>query len=132
MFWNKEDDKKGCCLEQQGMYSEASAYYLLALERKSTNIDAAMGLKRTGQLVMDDYLADFFKSHKAKDSKSSVYSYLKALDWQKNARMYNVSLEIPDYYTIYYNEDLSVYLAQLYEEAISYLDKEEFDLGLQN
>ena len=100
------------------MYSEASAYYLLALERKSTNI-----------LVMDDYLADFFKSHTAKDSKSSVYSYLKALDWQKNARIYNVSLEIPDYYTTYYNKDLSVYLAQLYEEAISYLDKEEFDLG---
>ena len=125
----KKMTKKAVAFEQQGMYSEASAYYLLALERKSTNIDAAMGLKRTGQLVMDDYLADFFKSHTVNDSKSSVYSYLKALDWQKNARIYNVSLEIPDYYTTYYNEDLSVYLAQLYEEAISYLDKEEFDLG---
>ena len=125
----KKMTKKAVAFEQQGMYSEASAYYLLALERKSTNIDAAMGLKRSGQLVMDDYLVDFFKSHTAKDSKSSVYSYLKALDWQKKAIIYNVSLEIPDYYTTYYNEDLSVYLAQLYEEAISYLDKEEFDLG---
>ena len=125
----KKMTKKAIAFEQQGMYSEASAYYLLALERKSTNIDAAMGLKRSGQLVMDDYLADFFKSHKSKDSKSSVYSYLKALDWHKNVRIYNVSLEIPDYYTTYYNEDLSVYLAQLYEEAISYLDKEEFELG---
>ena len=76
----KKMTKKAVVFEEQGMYSEASAYYLLALERKSTNIDAAMGLKRTGQLVMDDYLADFFKSHKAKDSKSSVYSYLKALE----------------------------------------------------
>ena len=85
----KKMTKKGITLEQQGMYSEASTYYLLALERKSTNIDATMGLKRTGQLVMDDYLADFFKSHTAKDSKSSVYGYLKALDWQKNAIIYN-------------------------------------------
>ena len=121
--------KKAITLEQQGMYSEASAYYLLALERKSTNIEAAMGLKRSGQFVMDDYLADFFKSHKSKDSKSSVNRYLKALDWHKNVQIYNVSLEIPDYYTTYYNEDLSVYLAQLYEEAILYLDKEEFEPG---
>lgn len=125
----KKMTKKAIAFEQQGMYSEASAYYLSALERKSTNIDAAMGLKRTGQLVMDDYLADFFKSHTAKESKASVYSYLKAKDWQKKAGMYKVSLEIPDYYTTYYNEDLSVYLSQLYDEALSYLDKEEFDLG---
>ena len=94
----KKMTKKAVAFEQQGMYSEASAYYLLALERKNTNIDAAIGLKRIGQLVMDDYLTDFFKFHTAKDSKASIYSYLKALDWQKNARMYNVSLEIPDFF----------------------------------
>ena len=74
----KKMTKKAVAFEQQGMYSEASAYYLLALERKRTNIDAAMGLKRTGQLVMDDYLADFFKSHTANDSKASVYRLLQA------------------------------------------------------
>ena len=36
----KKMTKKAIAFEQQGMYSEASAYYLLALERKSTNIDA--------------------------------------------------------------------------------------------
>jgi len=127
----KKMTKKAVAFEQQGMYNEASAYYLSALERKSSNMDAAMGLKRTGQLVMDDYLADFFKSHTAKDSKASVYSYLKAQEWQNKAGLYKVSLEIPDYYNNYFNEDLSVYLAQLYDEALSYLDKEEFDLGAE-
>ena len=121
--------KKAVAFEQQGMYNEASAYYLFALERKSTNIDAAMGLKRTGQLVMDDYLADFFKSHSAEEFKASVYNYIKAQNWQEKAKLYKVSLEIPEYYTNYFNENLAIYLAQLYDEALSYLDKEEFDLG---
>lgn len=121
--------KKAVSFEQEGMYTEASSYYLLALERKSTNVDAAIGLKRTGQLVMDDYLADFFKSHTAEEYKAAVYSYLKAKEWQEKVGVFKVSLEIPDYYTSYYNEDLSVYLSQLYDEALSYLDKEEFDLG---
>ena len=127
----KKMTKKAVALEQQGMYSEASQYYLSALERKNTNIEAAIGLKRTGQLVMDDYLANFFKSHTAKQYKTSVYAFLKAEDWQGKAAKYKVALEIPIYYNDYYSDDLNLYLADIYDQAISYLDKEEFDLGAE-
>ena len=127
----KKMTKKALAFEEQGMYSEAANYYLDALSRKNTNINAAMGLKRTGQLVMDDYLADYFKLHNAKQYKSSVYAYLKADDWKFKAANYKVVLEIPNYYEEYYNEDLALYLANLYEEATSYLDKELFDLGTE-
>jgi hypothetical protein len=128
---SKKMTKKALAFEEQGMYSEAANYYLNALSRKSTNIDAAMGLKRTGQLVMDDYLADFFKSHSAKQNKSSVYDYLKAVNWKSKVSTYKVSLDIPNYYIDYYNEDLRMYLADIYEQATSYLDKEQFDLGIE-
>jgi len=125
----KKMTKRAIAFEQQGMYSEASQYYLSALQRKNTNIEAAIGLKRTGQLVLDDYLADFFKSHTAKQYKTSVYAYLNAEEWQSKALVYKVFLDIPNYYKDYYNEDLGFYLNQVYNQAISYLDKEEFDLG---
>lgn len=121
--------KKAVAFEEQGMYNEASQYYLYALERKSTNVDAAIGLKRTGQLVMDDYLADFFKAHTAKQYQASVYAYIKATDWKEKAQRFKVVLDIPNYYQGYYDEDLGYYLSDLYDEALSHLDKEEFDLG---
>lgn len=125
----KKMTKKAMAFEEQGMYNEASQYYLYALERKNTNVDAAIGLKRTGQLVMDDYLADFFKSHSSKLYKESVYAYIKATDWKEKAQRYKVVLDIPNYYQGYYDEDLGYYLSVLYDQALSHLDKEEFDLG---
>lgn len=119
--------KKAVAFEQQGMYAEAASYYLNALHRKSTNVEAAIGLKRTGQLVLDDYLADYFKVHTAKQFKEAVYAYKKAEDYQKAAKRYSVQLEMPSYYVDYYNEDLDYYLASLYDKAMSHLDKEDFD-----
>ena len=118
--------KKAVTYEQAGMYHEASEYYMNALNIKSTHMDASMGLKRTGQLVLDVYLADFFKVHTSKDFRTAVYSYIKANDWRERIARYNLSLNIPNYYLTYYNEDLDIYLGKLYEEAQSSLDKEEF------
>ncbi|MEJ6710936.1 MAG: CsgG/HfaB family protein [Flavobacteriales bacterium] len=126
----KKMTKRALAFEQQGMYTEAANYFLEALRRKSTNIDAAMGLKRTGQLVLDDLLAAFFKSHTSKAYKTSVYTYLKAENYKSSAAVFKVSLEVPSYYPGYYKEDLAFYLAAIYDDAMSCLDKEEFDKGL--
>lgn len=119
--------KKAVAFEQQGMYAEAASYYLNALQRKNSNVEAAIGFKRTGQLVMDDYLADFFKLHTARQYKDAVYAYKKAYGYQEVAKRFGVQLEMPSYYKGYYDEDLEHYLAVLYDEAMSHLDKEQFD-----
>ena len=126
----KKMTKKALAFEEQGMYNEAANYFFDALKRKSSNTDAAMGLKRTGQLVLDDVLANFFKAHTSKEYKSSVYTYLKAVNWKADAAVYKVNLEIPNYYVDYYNEDLGFYLTSIYDKALSFLDKEDFDKGL--
>ncbi len=127
----KKATKKALAFEQQGMYTEAAHYYFDALSRKSTNLDAAMGLKRTGQLVLDDKLAVFFKAHTAQHYKTAVYSYVEATEWSSNALIYSVNLNIPSYYEGYYEADLEAFLASVYDKALAHLDKEEFDLGLQ-
>jgi hypothetical protein len=126
----KKMTKKALAFEQQGMYTEAANYFLDALSRKNTNIDAAMGLKRTGQLVLDDKLAVFFKAHTVKRYENAVYAYLNATEWRSKAETYRVKLEIPIYYEDYYSDDLAAYLATVYDKALTHLDKEEFDLGL--
>lgn len=126
----KKMTKKALAFEQQGMYTEAANYFLDALSRKNTNINAAMGLKRTGQLVLDDKLAVFFKAHTVKRYENAVYAYLNATEWRSKAETYRVKLEIPIYYEDYYSDDLAAYLATVYDKALTHLDKEEFDLGL--
>ena len=125
----KKMTKKAIVFEEQGMYKEASEYYLDALKRKNTNLDASLGLKRTGQIVMDELLSVFFKFHSAKEYNKSVSTYFKVKEWQNRIAIYKINIEIPSYYESYYNEDLSIYLAELYDEALYYLDKEQFDLG---
>ena len=122
--------KKAFAFEQQEMYSEAANYFLDALRRKHSNIDAAMGLKRTGQLVLDDKLAVFFKAHTGNEYKTAVYSYIAAQDWKSNASEYKVNLDIPVYYQDYYASNLESYLGDVYDRALTHLDKEEFKLGL--
>lgn len=126
----KKMTKKALAFEQQGMYTEAASYFLDALTRKSTNIDAAMGLKRTGQLVLDDKLATFFKTHSDKQYKNAVYAYIDATQWRSKAKVYRVNLDIPSYYEDYYSDDLAAYLSLVYDKALAHLDKEQFDLGL--
>ena len=122
--------KKALAFEQKGMYTEAASYFLDALSRKSANIDAAMGLKRTGQLVLEDKLATFFKTHSDKQYENAVYAYIDATEWRSKAKMYMVNLDMPSYYEDYYLDDLAAYLAVVYDKALAHLDKEEFDLGL--
>ncbi len=118
--------KMAFTFEQEGMYKQASEYYINALDIKRNHIDASIGLKRTSQKVLDDYLEDFFKVHTSNDHKNAVYTYLKAIDWKNKILRYNISLNTPDYYLSYYNEDLDSYLNDLYEKAQRSLDKEEF------
>lgn len=118
--------KMAFTFEQEGMYKQASEYYINALNIKRNHIDASLGLKRTSQKVLDVYLEDFFKVHTFNDHKNAVYIYLKAIDWKNKISSYNIIINTPDYYLSYYNEDLEHYLNHLYEKAQISLDKEDF------
>ena len=65
--------KKGAVLEHNKQYIEASNFYFETLDRKSTNLDASIALKRVGKIVLNQYLNEFYKEEALGNTKSAVY-----------------------------------------------------------
>ena len=70
--------KKGVKLDEAGLHHEAAGFYINALQKKASNSDAIVALKKTGQKVLDDYLADFYQFYADKKHKKAVYAYHEA------------------------------------------------------
>ena len=119
--------KKGKKLDESGLQVEAANFYIEALRRKSSNADAIIALKKTGQKVLDEKLATFYKNYSAERFKDAVYNYLDAQDFKSRVTQVGVSLDEAPYYQDYYVEAKDIYIAELYDEAQAFLDKEQFD-----
>jgi hypothetical protein len=118
--------KKASDFEEKGMYSEASELYYQSVLKKSSFIDARLGLKRTGQRVVDDKFSDFTKAYNQGNNKQAVYYYLEAREYEKKLNSVGVELTVPPYYEEYYNEVKSTYLDDKYFEGKKNLNNENF------
>ena len=78
---SKSLSKKGEKLEEAGLYQESANLHYQALLKKPHNIDAQIGLKKNGQMVLDDDLEDFFKAVSMKDNEKAVSTFLAAQDY---------------------------------------------------
>jgi hypothetical protein len=118
--------KKGQKLDEAGLHYEASNFYIDALQRKSSNSDAILALKVTGQKVLDDYYAVFYQYYSDKNLKKAVYAYLEADNFKSEVTSVGVKLMSADYYEDYYKEVKTLYIHELYETAQKELDNEKF------
>lgn len=118
--------KKGQKLDEAGLHYEASNFYIDALQRKSSNSDAILALKVTGQKVLDDYYAVFYQYYSDKNLKKAVYAYLEADNFKNKVSSVGVKLTSVDYYEDYYKEVKTLYIHELYETAQKELDNEKF------
>lgn len=108
------------------MVNEAAESYYIALQRKRTNVDAQIAMKRTGQLVLNNLLNDFAKQKNFGDHKSAVYSFQQALNYRDRIQSVGVSLLLSDFYEKDYQECKSIYLKRLYDEGNSLLEEKKF------
>jgi hypothetical protein len=120
--------KKGVLLEHNKQYIEASSFYFESLDRKSTNVDATIALKRVGKIVLNQYLNEFYKEEAMGNTKSAVYAYLKADDYQKKINKYKVYENIPEHYVEKFKSVKGTYLQNLYEEGENLIE----DLSYKN
>ena len=118
--------KKGKKLDEAGLHYEASNFYIDALQRKSSNSDAILALKVSGQKVLDDYYAVFYQYYSDKNLKKSVYAYLEADNFKSKVQSVGVRLLAADYYEDYYKEVKTLYIHEVYETAQKELDNEQF------
>lgn len=107
--------KKGAKLDASGMYAEAADMYLQSAMRNTRNVDAKIGLKKTGQQLLNDKLSAFFKAFSVGDSKEeAVNAYLSAKNYADRVGQYGVVLDIPGNYTADFNEVKGKYLMEQY------------------
>jgi hypothetical protein len=118
--------KKGEKLHEAGMYAEAADYFYNALVKKGTNTKAQIGLKETGQMVLNDQLAQFYKEYGQENHKAAVYAYKAASEYHQKVERVGVYLNFPTHYETYFDESKEIYLSERYDEAQEALNEERF------
>ena len=112
--------------EAAGLNKEAADNYYSALWKKRTNIDAQIGMKKTGQIVMNEMLSEFSKKNNFGNKKEAVYSYISARDYQDKISNIGVELQIPEFYEADYEKVKKSYLTDLYEQGTKLLEENKF------
>lgn len=124
---SKSYAKKGAKLDAAGLYAEAADMYLQSARRNNKNVDAKIGLKKTGQQVLNDELGNFFKLTAMGGNKAdAVDSYLEAENYVARVKAAGVVLEIPDHYRSDFEKVKGEYLTELYLEGQALFAKEDF------
>lgn len=122
---SKALSKRGYELEQAGLYREAVDFYYMSLQRDPRNVDARIGLNKTGKEVLNEELDEFFKANAAGDHKQAVYAYLDAKQFKEKLNVF-INLSIPSYHNELYEESLTRYLTDRYLEAEELMYEERY------
>lgn len=118
--------KKAGLLEDSGLYADAADNYFSSLQKNINNIDAKLGLQRTGQLVLDDKMDKFKTQYQNGVAKDAVYAYRAGDEYYKKLQGVGIKLIFPDEQASYYREVEETFLSSLYQDASKALDLEQF------
>lgn len=123
---SKSLSRKAAKLEEAGLDKEASGLYFQSLQRNQNNVKARIGLKKTGQKLIDSKLNEFYKAHSVEAYKDAVYSYIDAMDYKKKCAPF-VELTVLAYYEDYYKESLDKYLDKRYTKGEELVYEEKYE-----
>lgn len=127
---SKRYTKKASKFEDAGLYKDASEYYYEAVKRKDSNVDAKLGLRKNGQITLDNKLSVFLDYYQQGNYKQAMYMYLSADAYYEKIKAVNVELNFPEEYLVYYDESKNSYLGDKYIEGIEFLNREDFSSAL--
>ena len=118
--------KKATVLEEAGEYTAAADLFYLSIQKKPTNTDAIIGLKRTGKKVLADYLKIFSEKAIKEEYQDATYAYLDAVRYQIKLEQVRVKVEIPSNSQEKYKEVLNLFLTKKYENGLKLINIEQF------
>ena len=114
-------------LDQAGMHAEAAELYLQSVQRNPRNVDAKIGLRKTGQQLLDDRLGSFFRlMNMGSDRGAAVAAFLDAQAYQERVQRLGVMLEIPEHYRTDFQRIKGEHLVELYDEGQDLLARQDF------
>lgn len=123
---SKSFSKKAAQLDASGMYAEAADMYLQSVVRNQKNVEGKIGLKKTGQQLLNDKLSTFFRSYSMGDKAQAVSAYLAAKDYADRVARAGVVLDIPDHYRTEFEEVKGQHLVDLYTQGQSLLEQKNY------
>ncbi|MDX9751006.1 MAG: CsgG/HfaB family protein [Flavobacteriales bacterium] len=124
---SKSMSKRADKLDVAGLYNEAAEMYIGALMRNNRNVDATIGLKKAGQLVLNDKLSEFFKQlAMGTDQAGAVDAYLRAKDYQDRVQRVGVRLDIPDHYRTDFERVKGEHLVDLYNRGQAQMEQGDY------
>ncbi|MFN3875094.1 MAG: CsgG/HfaB family protein [Flavobacteriales bacterium] len=124
---SKSYAKKAARLDAAGLYAEAAAMYEESARRNPGNVEAKIGLKKTGQRLLEDRLSAFFKAQAMGSGKAeAVQAFLDAKAYYERIQRLGVALEIPDHYRADFERVKNEYLIDLYNEGQELMAKEDY------
>lgn len=118
--------KKGLKFEEAGMYEMAAELYYQSLAANQKNVDAAVGLKKNGQRLLDEKSMQVHKAYFDGNDKQTVYAFLDAKTYHDKVKALGVTLNLSETSQGYFDEAKPRYLQSLYSEARVLLDEEKF------
>jgi len=118
--------KKGDKLQAAGLTQEAANNYFVALSKKRSYVDAQIGMKQAGQLVLNDKLQTFTKHNSFGAKKDAVYSFLEAESYHTRIKSVGVELMLPEFYKNDYEVVKEQYMTELYEKGNELLEQDQF------
>jgi len=122
--------KAGERLEKNGLVNEASAFYLEALQRKPSNVDARIRLKETGQKYISSLATDFFRKFNTQDFESAITTYETLKKFHETARLLSVNFDYPKTYDEDYKTAIESFMATNFEKAKQLLSQRKYNEAL--
>jgi hypothetical protein len=132
-------------LEKQGLVNEAAEYYMEALQRKSTSVDARIKLKEVGQKYVSSLSSEFFRNYNTQQLEASLETFEKLKAFNSKAVALNVQLDYPKTYEEDYQKAVETYCSKnynsavllvnqkRYQDALGYINKvEKYNTGYKN
>lgn len=118
--------KKGKKLEEAGMLEEAAAMYMTSLQKNTSNIDARIGMKASGQVVMNKLLQEFAQLKGFGEKKQAVAAYETAVNYHQKVKNLGVELQFPDFYKSDFQQLKEEYTVELYAEGLELMDQGKY------
>jgi hypothetical protein len=109
--------KKGLEFEKAGFYEKAADMYYISAVKNPKNLKAQVGLKKNGQITLDNKLEAFMGFYNADDIKNAVYKYVESVAFYEKVKGTGIVLDFPEGYNDNYQEVKTLYLDRRYKEA---------------
>lgn len=123
---SKRHLKNAVKYDEAGLFEDAAQLYMRSLSANSDNIEAKLGLRRTGQMVLDQRVADFTTHHRNNQHGDAVYAYLNAEKYRNQASSLGVRLDFSSSHQAAFLTSRNIYLDGLFRDGQRALDAESF------